>query len=127
MNIKYEAALVDDALRNGANNLDGYLTPTQPYRVLRYIGYEAEDQIVMKHADWYGIAWVSLIQLLPNAIRDDLIMTPDFPIQEDSIKYNIVKETCLGLLYNFGYSNAEITEHDGDIILILHQEIKEEK
>lgn len=127
MNIKYEAALIDDSLRNEGKNLDGYLTPTQPYRVLRYIGIEAEDQIVIKHADWYGIAWVSLIQLLPNVKRDELIMTPDFPIQEDSIKYNIVKETCHEILYEFGYTNAEVTEHDGDIILVLHQEIKEEK
>jgi hypothetical protein len=107
MNIKYEAALIDDSLRNGGKSLDGYLTPTQPYRVLRYIGYEAEDQIVIKHADWYGIAWVSLIQLLPNVKRDELILTPDFPIQEDSIKYNIVKETCHEILYEFGYTNAE--------------------
>jgi hypothetical protein len=127
MTITYQAAIVENALREGVNDLDGYLTPTQPYRVLRYIGIEAEDQIVIKHADWYGIAWVSLMQLLPNIKRDELIMTPDFPMQEDSIKYNIVKETCHEVLYDAGYQNAEVSEFDGDIILILHQEIEAEK
>lgn len=119
--IRYEAALIVHALRENTSDIDGYLTPTQPYRILRYIGIEAEDQASIKHPDWYGIAWTSLIQLLPNVKRDEVMLTPDFPIQADHVKFHIVKAECEEVLRDDEYPNAEIDTFDGDIILILHQ------
>lgn len=121
IDIRFEAGLIVHALREGTNHIDGYLTPTQPYRILRYIGIEAEDQESIKHPDWYGIAWTSLIQLLPNVKRDEVMLTPDFPIQADHVKFHIVKAECEEVLRAGDYPNAEIDTFDGDIILILHQ------
>ena len=121
IDIRYEAGLIVYALREGTNHIDGYLTPTQPYRILRYIGIEAEDQESIKHPDWYAIAWTSLIQLLPNVKRDEVMLTPDFPIQADHVKFHIVKAECEEVLRAGDYPNAEIDTFDGDIILILHQ------
>jgi hypothetical protein len=122
IDIRYEAGLIVYALREGTNHIDGYLTPTQPYRILRYIGIEAEDQESIKHPDWYAIAWTSLIQLLPNVKRDEVMLTPDFPIQADHVKFHIVKAECEEVLRAGDYPNAEIDTFDGDIILILHQQ-----
>jgi hypothetical protein len=121
IDIRYEAGLLVHALRDYPSHIDGYLTPTQPYRILRYIGIEAEDQESIKHPDWYGIAWTSLIQLLPNVKRDEVMLTPDFPIQADHVKFHIVKAECEEVLRAGDYPNAEIDTFDGDIILILHQ------
>jgi len=117
--IRYQAALISNALREHTGDIDGYLTPTQPYRILRYIGIEAEDQENIKHPDWYGIAWVSLIQLLPNNLRDAIILTPDFPIQADHVKYHIIKVECQEYLFDCGYTDAHVDEFDGDIILVF--------
>ena len=122
IDIRYEAGLIVHALREGTSHIDGYLTPTQPYRILRYIGIEAEDQESIKHPDWYAIAWTSLIQLLPNVKRDEVMLTPDFPIQADHVKFHIVKAECEEVLRAGDYPNAEIDTFDGDIILILHQQ-----
>jgi hypothetical protein len=110
-----------DVLSRGVD-IDGYLAaPAGAYRILRYIGIEAEDQEVIKHPDWYGIAWVSLLQMLPNDRLQEVLLTPDFPIQADHVKFYIVKEECEQYLHNVGHKNAEISVLNGDIILILNQ------
>jgi len=119
--LRYAADVLSHALRESTKDIDGYLTPSQPYRVLRYIGIEAEDQEVIKHPDWYGIAWVSLMQMMPNVRLQEVFLTPDFAIQADHVKYHIVKEECTEYLHQVGYKNAEIDVFDGDIILILNQ------
>jgi hypothetical protein len=62
-----------------------------PYYTLRYIGYSAEDQDEgIIEPDWYSIAWVSLLQCLPDEYVVRIIQEPTFPAQASALKYYIV-------------------------------------
>jgi hypothetical protein len=91
-----------------------------PMLHLRYIGYSAEDQddgII--EPDWFSIAWVSLLQCLPEEYIVRIINTPDFPAQASHVKYYIVKaeaEEYIGKLHPRNHLTIE--EFNGNIVLV---------
>lgn len=91
-----------------------------PYYVLRYIGYSAEDQDEgIIEPDWYNIAWVSLLQCLPDEYVVQVISEPIFPSQAGHVKYYTVVaevEEYLKKIAPTKYLTIEV--FNGNIILV---------
>jgi hypothetical protein len=95
----------------------GWLFDSVPYVVLRYIGYDGEDedpQII--EPDWYAIAWVSLLQVLPADKALEIIMDVTFPAKASHLKYFEIVAT-IDELYELKGIKCCIDRFDGDIIL----------
>lgn len=74
-------------------DVDGIYAENVTYTVLRYLGVPDED--VIPHPDWYAIAWVSLLRMLPDSIVLDILNDTwafSFASQADHVKYHIVRE-----------------------------------
>jgi hypothetical protein len=57
--------------------------------VIREFGLH-EDH-VLPHHDWYAIAWVSLLRMLPQPIMFEILNDVSFASQADHVKYAIVE------------------------------------
>lgn len=111
---EYVAKLVD-------GNIDGWYLEN-PYVVLRYIGYEGEDQdpLIME-TDWYSMAWCALLQVLPDDKIVSTICEPDWFMKAAHQKYyELVGE--VELMFDLCY-NVEV--FDGDIILVKKGDVDE--
>lgn len=111
---EYVALLVD-------GKIDGWYLEN-PYVVLRYVGYEGEDQdpFIME-TDWYSMAWCALIQLLPDDKIVSIMCEPDWFMKAAHQKYyEVVAEVELisGVCYN-------VDVFDGDIILVKKGDVDE--
>lgn len=74
-------------------SVDGIYTENVTYTVLRYLGVPDTD--VVPHPDWYAVAWVSLLRMLPDSIVLDILNDSwafSFASQADHVKYHIVRE-----------------------------------
>lgn len=91
-----------------------------PYYTLRYIGYSAEGQDEgIIEPDWYNIAWVSLLQCLPDEYVVRVIAEPIFPSQAGHVKYYTVVaevEEYLKKIAPTKYLTIEV--FNGNIILV---------
>ena len=111
---EYVAKLVD-------GKIDGWYLDN-PYVVLRYIGYEGEDQdpLIME-TDWYSMAWCALLQVLPDDKIVSIICEPDWFMKAAHQKYyELVGE--VELMFDLCY-NVEV--FDGDIILVKKGDVDE--
>jgi hypothetical protein len=106
-----------DKLNDGV--CDGWYLDN-PYVVLRYIGYEGEDQdpLIME-TDWYSMAWVALMQVLPDACILTIMRESDWFMKAAHQKYfELVGEAEELCDYNF-----TVEVFDGDIILVKKGEV----
>lgn len=94
----------------------------KPYVVIRYIGYIQEDgDPTITNTDWYSVAWVCLLQVLPSAKQLEIIADITFPDQPDHIKYHILVAEIEEYCAQFRRDNdpsLSVTVFDGDIILV---------
>lgn len=102
-------------------SIDGWYLD-KPYVVLRYIGYEGEDQdpFIME-TDWYSMGWCALIQLLPDDVIVNIMCEPDWFMKASHQKYyEVVAE--VELMFDLCY-NVDV--FDGDIILVKKGDVDE--
>jgi hypothetical protein len=96
---------------------DGWIYGDVPYTVLRYIGYDGEDEDpLIVESDWYSIAWVSLLQLLPQDLIIETVLDTTFPAKASHQKYFELVAT-IDELYAVKGIKCCIDSFDGDIII----------
>ena len=106
-----------DRLNDGES--DGWYLDN-PYVVLRYIGYEGEDQdpLIME-TDWYSMAWVALMQVLPDACILTVMRESDWFMKASHQKYF----ELVGEAEELGEYKYSVEVFDGDIILVKKGEV----
>lgn len=96
---------------------DGWIFGSTPYVVLRYIGYDGEDEDpTIIEPDWYSIAWVSLLQVLPPDKVLEIVMDVTFPAKASHLKYYEIVAT-IDELYLSKDIKCCVDSFDGDIVI----------
>lgn len=92
------------------------------YVVLRYMNAEPaepeEQEPLINNPDWYAVAWVSLLQVFPDAKIAQIILQPGFPAMADHVKYWLIVAEAEELLQGYNFYNTTVrATTDGDVVL----------
>lgn len=112
----YYANLLDSGYSDGNDAIHG------DYVVIRYtdsvIGSEENEDPVIENPDWYSIAWVSLLQVLPDAKINEVIKTTGFAALADHVRFWIVTGEADELLSAYCFKNMRVNVNDKHDIIV---------
>lgn len=121
---KYAKALEDGSI-DGISSTLGF--NSLPYVVLRYmgagVGEDENEDPGIENPDWYSVAWVSLLHMLPDAKIVEIIKQPTFPALADFVKFFTVTEEIGAFLESHNFVGMFVGANmDNDIALFLNNE-----
>jgi hypothetical protein len=100
---------------------DGEDADVGSFVVLRYMNTEQgqeDGEVIIDNPDWYAVAWVKLLQLLPDGKVIKMINEPTFPALADHVKYWVVIFEVIEVLEAYHFEGLAVRKNrDGDIVL----------